>query len=472
MIAFRIPLAFVVCVSIAACDRHPPPEVPPEPPPTPSPGPPPGEERITGSERLGWDQQATDAVELASFRYAMYVDGVRADLADVSCSTARGQAGFPCSVRLPLLSPGSHRLELTAFIGAGGVLESGRSAPLRVFVAAASSTAGAVGWQNGVLVTTTDRLRLRLDFVTGGLSEPTDLAFAPDGRLFVAERAGRVRIIREGRLEAQPALSLDDVTTGGEGGLLALALDPQFQRTGFVYTIYTSRADGGGPAFRLARFREAQGALAERAVLLDEVPAASIRPAASLRFGADGKLYAAFDDGGDGQRGGDLSSFNGKVLRLNPDGTTPADQAGATPVYSYDLRSPRGFDWQPTRDALWIADAGTDGSERLTVVVPGVGRGKRGSVDARYALPRPTGASAVAFYRGALIPGFDGDLLIAADEQRHILRLGFDRQRRADIVTTEKLLQDRVGPVRVVAISPRGEIYFCTTDALGRLGPP
>jgi glucose/arabinose dehydrogenase len=367
------------------------------------------------------------------------------------------------------MTTGAHTLEIAAFVVDGAVLESGKSASLRVERVSAATTSAGSGWQTDLAVTTTDRLQLRLQLVTDDLNNPTDLAFADDGRVFVAEQAGLVRIVRDDQLQAQPALTLDDVArVDRRGGLLALTLDPQFRRTGFVYLVYTGESSREGPVFRVARFRETGGRLAQKVVLLEGIPATSDNPSASLHFGPDGKLYTAFDDGGDERRSGDLASFNGKVLRLNADGTTPVDQVGATPVFLSDLRSPRGFDWRPTEGTLWVADAAADESERLHVFA-GAGSESR-SAAVKYALPRPTGASDVVFYRGEMLPAFRGDLLVAADEGQHILRLRFDA-RRGTIAASERLLHDRVGPIRVVGIGMNGEIYFGTPDALGRIVP-
>ena len=151
-------------------------------------------------------------------------------------------------------------------------------------------------------------------------------------------------------------------------------------------------------------------------MLLDGIRA-SPEPTASLRFGADSKLYAALDAGGDVQGSGDRASPNGKILRLNADGTTPADQAGSTPIYSDGSRSPAGFDWDPRGEGsstLWLADRDAAGSSRLRAVGPdpGVRAGEqRGIVRATYALPASTTPSSVAFYRGGLFPAFAGSLL-------------------------------------------------------------
>ena len=121
------------------------------------------------------------------------------------------------------MSAGSHTLDLAAFTVDGGVLESGRSAPLRVLVGPTTVLSLAASWPSGQVMTTADGVRLRLERVADGLDDPTDLSVAPDGRVFVTERAGRVRIVRNGQLQADPALTLEDVTPAREGGLVALA---------------------------------------------------------------------------------------------------------------------------------------------------------------------------------------------------------------------------------------------------------
>ena len=444
---------------------------------------PPSAERITGSERLGWTQQATDQVELAGFKYAIYVDGARSQLAGVSCPSTGSSAGFECSAPLPKMSAGSHTLNLAAYIDSGTVLESERSVPLLVIVSPSVTTTGtasrvstaapatSVGaMRSGLSLSTADGVQLRIDVVARGLDMPTDLAAAPDGRLFVAERDGRIRVVSDGDVRAASAVTLSDIDAGGQNGLLALALDPRFDATHFVYAIYTTRGREGGVTFALARFREAHDTLADRVVLLEEIPASS-RPAASMRFGQDGKLYVALDDGGEPANAGDLASFSGKILRMNADATTPDDQAGATPVLSYQLRSPRGFDWQPGSGTIWIVDTAADDATRLSVIATSANRPRRASTIATYAVPSLAGASAAAFYRGNLIPPFRGDLLIASDEGRHIHRIRFNPRDPTHVAATERLLQDVAGGVRVVFVAEDGAIYFCTAHELARITP-
>ena len=428
-------------------------------------------ENVIGTERLGWTQAAADSAEVSTFRYATYVDGARAELSGASCTppSSPTSADFDCTAPLPAMSGGLHAIELAAFIVDGGtVLESPRSAALQVNKTGAASTAAPlpVAWTSGMTVRTADGLRLRVDRIADGLVNPTDMAFAPDGRVFVTEEPGRVRVLMPDRgLIADPALSLRRGTR-----LLALAADPQFERTHFVFAIYTTPSRTGSSGFALTRFREASNALVEGVTLLEDIPASARSAAAALRGGADGKLFAAFDDGDDPRRAGDLASPNGKILRLNPDGTTPADQAGLTPLYVSDFHSPRGFDWRPASTVMWMADHVSEDSSRLTAIDSAAGNEKRGVRLTSYALPRGTIPSSVAFYRGASMPAFRNNLLIASDEGRHLLRVRFDSGNPTRVVGTERLLQNAIGGVRVVAVSPRGVIYLATADAIATLG--
>jgi hypothetical protein len=406
------------CVMLIACDKK-------------APSPPVVEvpavsETVNGSERIGWDQPAADVPELATIAYVMYVDGTRTELAGVTCASTAAAAGFACTARLPAMPLGAHTLELASFVNDGGILESPRSAALRVTRVAQTASVATPPQLRGALA-------LGADLIADGLESPTDLAFAPDGRMFVAERGGRIRIVppsalgsakqsalltsgRQPRVLDDPAIVLAD-TLGTDGQLLALAIDPQFLRTHYVFAIYTAASRRGEIVFTVARFREVSDTLGDRLVILDGVPAART-PSAALRFGPDGKLYAAFDDGDDQRRRLDAASFNGKVLRLNSDGTTPADSAGSTPVYVGGYGSPIAIDWDRATGTLWVADGAA-------------------------------AASPFAFYRGALLPDWDGRLVSAETL--------FDRAGTADI-----------GPI---AIGPDGAIYYGTARAIGRAAP-
>jgi glucose/arabinose dehydrogenase len=443
--------ALAVCLVMAACKPSPN---------TPSSG----VEQINGSERIGWAQRAATYAELATFRYNIYVDGTAAEMQGVSCGNTPGDAGFACSGRLPQMSLGQHQLALTAFIDSGPRLESERSASMTVNVIRATTALIGNTFASITSITTFDGIRLTASEVAPGLDDPTDLAIAPDGRIFIAERTGRIRVIREGRLQEAPAAILSDVVTADRRGLLAIAIDPDYSKTRHVFAIYTA-VDG----WRIARFRAVGDTLGERAILVDAIDAPRARPAAALRFGPDRKLYAAIDDAGDPVRPGDAGSFNGKILRLNADGTTPADQGWRTPVYALNVNSPRGIDWDALGATLWIVEDAASSGDRLQGVVSENPTARRGTTIVRYNLPPGTGPSGAAVYASRAIPQFAGDLLVAADEGESILRVRFDPADPKTIVSSERLLNHVFGRIRAIAVGPDGAIYFCTPDALVRL---
>ena len=434
-------------------------------------------DRITGNERLGWTQAATDRPAVNAIGFLAYVDGrTRVELNGVACTGT--SSPFECSSRMPSMSAGTHTIEIASFTMVdGNPLESTRSAPLRVTVVG-TSAGGDSALGSSSQQTTSDGVALRLDAIATGVEAVTGLAFSKDGLAFIGERHGRILIEAAAGITASasigsnlPAAELSDayLPAPDTGGLLAIALDPSFARTRFVYVLYTVQARDGGAGFQVARFREVERRLGERAVLLDNLPASGQRPAGALAFGADGKLFVTFDDGGDSQQSARNASYNGKLLRLNADGTTPADQPGATPIVESDLRSPRGFDWHPGSGALWLADRLA--ADKETLRVRAGPSGSRAPARAVFALPPGTDASAVAFASGALMPVMHGDLFVASRQGRHLLRLRIDRRDSMRVVGIERLFADVTGPVNTVVSGPDGALYLGTDTAVFRIGP-
>jgi glucose/arabinose dehydrogenase len=417
-----------------------------------------GELKVTGRERLGWNQEATSTAELNSFGYAIYLDGVRSELR-ASCGSSRGSDGYACTAPLPRMSVGSHTIELATYIDAGGIYESARSRPLRLSLAALTSTP----------VTVSEQVQLDLQLIVDGLSQPSDMAFAPDGAIFIAERQGLVRVVRDGRVMPEPALDLSADVPSPEGGLLSVALDRRFDENQLAYVLYTSGFSSRDLTFMLARFRSVGDRFAERAVLLDRVPASPRGPGGTVRMGSDGNLYIGLDDSGNGRVAPSLGSYNGKILRMTPQATTPDDQAGATPVYSVDHPLPKAVDWQPSSGELWVVDGLQNASARLSAFVAENARQKRATMRARYDLPAGTGASSAAFYRTNVIPIFRDNLFIAAETGRHLIRVRFDPQNPERVVSVERLLQDQIGALRVVAEGLDGGLYLCNQTQLWRL---
>ena len=450
----------LACICVAACDKKSP-ETP-----DPGAGSPSGDTRVSPGDRLGWSQQAADATDVASFQFALYVDGNRMTLSGVSCTRAASGTDFDCSATLPTMTAGTHTLELASFVVDGSVtIESARSAPLRVV---SGSTSGfSVSSQSLV---TAEQVRLNLSPVAENLVLPSDMAFGPDGEIFVAERGGMVRLIRDGAVVETPALDLSQEIGNGEGGLLAIALDPKFAENGFMYSLYAVDAPRNGLEFTLARFRFLNGTFGERAVLLDRTRASVTGPSGALRIGPDGKLYVALDSASDVRIASSFATYNGKVLRLNTDATTPDDQPAANPIYSLEHPQPLAVDWQPVNGALWVIDRIGIDAGRLSAVIKDAGQ-TRATIRTSYALPAGTGATSAAFYRGDLMPIFKGNLFIAAEMGRELVRLRFDPENATKVVSVEHLLHDEIGAVRVVAEAPDGGLYVATESVLYRLAP-
>lgn len=418
-----------------------------------------GSQSIRGNERIGWDQQAASPSELASFRYAIYVDGNRSELPDVTCANSAGNSGFACSARLPGLSAGQHTLELASYVTVDGAIsESPKSPPLRVNVSAGLAAPAPSVTSNSRPSETrppsTEGQELKglasIQTVIDGLNDPVDLAIAPDGRMFVAEGTGAIRIVRNRQVVADPALVLDDYVAEPDARrVLSLTLHPDFATTGYVYVLHGSSGRGGEPVFRLARYREAGGVLGERAVLLDQVPHASRAGAGSVRFGFDGKLYVALDDGDDPARVGSAGTYNGKVLRLNDDGSTPDDQPAGTPILATGLGSPCGLDWDASA-VLWIADCRGAAEGRL-LSIPARQLDRR----ARYQHAMSQPLNGAVFYRRDDIPALANTMILATGEG--LLRVRFDPSSRR--VSGVDPFAGDLGAVRAVAVHPDGSVY-------------
>jgi glucose/arabinose dehydrogenase len=211
--------------------------------------------------------------------------------------------------------------------------------------------------------------------VVSGISNPTAMAFAPDGRLFVAQQTGQLRVVKNGALLSQPFLTLS-VDSAGERGLLGLAFDPAFSSNQLIYVYYTTTS--GGTHNRISRF-QANGdvAVAGSETVLVNLPtlsSATNHNGGALHFGNDGKLYVAVGDNATGSNAQSMSIVFGKMLRFNSDGSIPSDNPFFTStsglnraIWALGLRNPFTFDVRRTTGAILINDVGNSAWEEVDV---------------------------------------------------------------------------------------------------------
>ena len=205
-----------------------------------------------------------------------------------------------------------------------------------------------------------------MDVVARGLIAPWAIDLASDGRFFLTERDGRIRIIKDGALEPTPWATFTVASRpNDEGGLLGIALDREFPANGYAYVYYTYFTSGGRRQNRLVRMREQDGKGVVDKVLLDGIAGADLHDGGRVKIGPDGKLYVTVGEAGNASLAQDLGSPNGKILRLERDGSIPSDNPFAgSPVWSYGHRHPQGLAWDASGH-LFATEHGPSGLPAL-----------------------------------------------------------------------------------------------------------
>jgi glucose/arabinose dehydrogenase len=215
--------------------------------------------------------------------------------------------------------------------------------------------------------------------VAFGLNSPTAMAFAPGGRLFVAEQGGALRVIKNGELLGQPFVSLK-VDSTGERGLLGVALDPGFPQNPYIYLYFT--VPGSPPHNRVARFTISgdHAVTGSQLTILDIDPlsGATNHNGGAIHFGKDGKLYVAVGDNANGSNAQSLSNLKGKILRINKDGSIPTDNpffnvatGKNRAIWALGLRNPFTFAFQNGTGRMFIDDVGEGSFEEIDDGVAG-----------------------------------------------------------------------------------------------------
>lgn len=336
---------------------------------------------------------------------------------------------------------------------------------------------------------------VRAETVGRGLERPWALAFLPDGRMLVTERPGRLRMVgKDGNISA-PLAGVPAVQARGQGGLLDVTLDPRFGENRLIYLSYAEPGDGGTAGTAVARGRFGEDGLESVRVLYQQRPkvSGSSHFGSRLVFARDGTLFVtqgerySYRDGAQ-----DLASGLGKIVRIHPDGTVPADnpfvgRAGVLPeIWSYGHRNVQGAALHPETGRLWIVEHGPRGGDELNrpeagknygwpVITygreywgPKIGEGtaKPGMEQPLYYWDPVIAPSGLLFYTGDGIPDWKGSLLIGSLRPGLLVRL---RLANGRVVQEDRYLGDLDERIRDVRQGPDGFPYLLTDRDDGRI---
>jgi glucose/arabinose dehydrogenase len=319
--------------------------------------------------------------------------------------------------------------------------------------------------------------------IQSGLIVPWEVAVSPDGRMFVTERPGTISVFESTAPMAKRVMSaqVSGVRAMGEAGLLGLTLDPDFPRNQFLY-VCASRLDQGEWRNEVLRYHASSGALAvDTTILRTGIVASGLHDGCRMRFGPDGKLWIATGDGGLPARAQDATSLNGKVLRLNADGSVPSDnptlkgQSAPSAVYALGLRNPGGMAFDPRTGTCFVVDAGDQMEDEIDEVTAGANFGwpaalgpngsSRGFVDPAWS----SGTSTLAVAGAVFLPGPDwgvwsDSLVVATLKEQDLRRFTVD-----DKQATERdiLLNQKYGRLRAVTLAPDGSLLVTTSSGSG-----
>lgn len=318
----------------------------------------------------------------------------------------------------------------------------------------------------------------QVETVAEDLEVPWAIAFSPDGRIFVTERVGRLRVIEDGVLNPEPVKIFD--VGFGEGGLLGIALDPNFEENHYLYLYYTYN-NFLSTFNKVARFTESDNKLSEEKILLDKIPGASYHDGGRIKFGPDGKLYITTGEAGIVANAQDLNSLGGKILRINSNGSIPNDNPFPnSPVYSLGHRNPQGLDWDPVTRKLVASEHGQSAHDEVNVIEPGKNYGWPEVIgdetDPKYQSPllhtgtetwAPSGA---VFYNSKNIPEWENKYFIATLRGNHLRMLDLELEGN-QVLSSKALFAGEFGRLRDASIGPDGNLYLLTSNRDGRGSP-
>ena len=338
---------------------------------------------------------------------------------------------------------------------------------------------------------------ITVETVATGLEHPWGLAFLPDGRILVTERPGRLRIVDTTGRISEPLTGVPQVQAVGQGGLLDVAIDPDFAQNQLVYLSFSEPGDGGTSGTSVARGRLGDGRLENVQVIYRQQP--KVRSGghygSRLVFSRDGKLFITQGDrqaGSFRRQAQQLSSGIGKIVRVNPDGSIPRDNPfvgrdDARPeIWSLGHRNAQAAALHPETGELWTVEHGAQGGDELNRPEKGKNYGwpvitygrdysgaSIGEGSAREGMEQPVyywdpviAPSGMTFYTGDRYPGWKGSAFVGSMGPRALVRLTIENGR---VTREERYLGDLGARIRDVQQGPDGLLYVVTDENNGKL---
>lgn len=327
---------------------------------------------------------------------------------------------------------------------------------------------------------------VRVEVWIDNLNIPWSLIFLPDGRALVSERPGKIRLIRNGKLEKE-SYAEPEVFHYGEGGLMGLALHPEFPKEPYIYFMHTYR-ENGRVYNRVVRLHDLGNRGAIDRVIIDKIPGGNNHNGGRIAFGPDGMLYIATGETFKAQLAQDLGSLAGKILRLTPEGEIPEDNPfPGSSVYSYGHRNPQGLAWHPVTQDLFVSEHGPSGeffkfaNDEVNVIRKGgnygwpevIGRAEKESyIDPLLLWEKTTPPAGITFY--------GGDLFVATLRSNAVVKIELNIEKNGDYSYQVKRVErwfaedfskGEFGRIRDVVVGADGYLYFLTSNRDGRGTP-
>lgn len=299
-----------------------------------------------------------------------------------------------------------------------------------------------------------------ISVVAENLEIPWAIAFLPDGRLLVTERPGRVRLVEKSG-ELKLAATISSVKHIGEGGLLGIALHPDFASNKFVYLYYTYSGSGNNTLNRVVRYKLENDQLINEEIIVNEIPGASNHNGGRIKFGPDNMLYITTGDAQNPSQAQDRNSLAGKILRVTDEGSPAPGNPFGNLVYSFGHRNPQGLAWDGNK--LWATEHGPSTKDEVNLIEIGKNYGwpEIEGDEKRSGLENPVSnsgsdtwaPSGAAFYQGSVFfGGLRGSALF---------------EKTADNKLQESFKND-FGRIREVILGPDNFLYITTSNRDGR----